>query len=335
MDDRKGRVPARPNWPQVAAEAAFAAVVAVALFAVGANLKLTFNPGALVGALVCPVPLVLVTIRHGPGVGGAMVGFAAGVLAAAEIPGASGLAFLLEIGVPALLLGLCMRRNIGPEWTVLFPAAALCAAFVIELGLRPGGIAGMGEAYREAMADLDRSLLEAQQFYEGLGGQGDMAAAAEMAAGLRAFARAAYPGVVAALNILATAAVSWLAMALAARTVATAVPAFTWALPEGMIWAFIGAAAAALAPWGPWRLIGLNALLVILVLYFLQGLSIAGYFTRRLELPWYVRLLAALMVALWPPLMALAVAAIIGVGLCDVWVAFRRVGAPPSSGATP
>ena len=138
---------------------------------------------------------------------------------------------------------------------------------------------------------------------------------------------------VAALNILAAAAVSWLAMALAARTVATPTPAFTWALPEGMIWAFIGAAAAALAPWGPWRLIGLNALLVILALYFLQGLSITGFVARRLELPWYVRLLAALMVALWPPLTALAVAGLTGVGLCDVWVAFRRVDAPPSSGA--
>lgn len=329
MDEDKGRVPARVTWVQAAGEAAFAAVVAVAVFAAGSTLKLRFNPGAL----VCPVPLILVAIRHRPAVSGLMVGTAAGVLAAAEIPGASALVFLLEIGIPALLLGLCMRRNVGPEWTVLVPAAALCAAFVLGLGLRAGGIAGLGEAYREAMAELDRGLLEAQQFYEGLGAQGDLAAAAEAAAALRTFARKAFPGLVVALNILATAAISWLAMALAARTVATTMPAFSWALPEGMIWAFIAAAGAALAPWGPWHLIGLNALLVISALYFLQGLSIAGFLIRRLDLPWYVRMLAVLMVALWPPLTALAIAVIIGVGLCDVWLAFRRMNAPPSSGA--
>jgi len=211
-------------------------------------------------------------------------------------------------------------------------AASLCAAFLVGLGVRAGGLDGMGSAYRELTAEIDRSLQEAQQFYESLGAQGDLAAAGEAAAALRVFARQALPGLLVAGNILAAAAIAVLAMMLAARTVGTGSPAFTWTLPEGMVWAFIAGGAATLAPWGPWHLIGLNALLVILALYFLQGLSIAGFFFRRLELPWYVRVLAVAIAVVWPPLTLLAVAGTIAVGLFDVWVAFRRLDVPRSPG---
>jgi uncharacterized protein YybS (DUF2232 family) len=324
------RDPAGAAVPRVRAlgEAAFAAVVAVALFAAGSTLRLRFNPAVL----ICPVPLVLVAIRQGALVGLPMVGIAAAVVAAAHMPGAAALAFVLEIGVPALVLGLCLRRNVALEWTVVLGAASLCAAFLLGLGIRAGGLDGLGPAYQELRTEIDRSLQEAQLFYENLGAQGDLAAAGEAAAALRVFAGKALPGMLAAGNLLAAAAISTLAMVLGARIVGSGTPAFTWTLPEGMVWAFIGAGAAALAPWGPWRLIGLNALLVILALYFLQGLSIAGFFFRRLEFPWYIRWLAALVAVVWPPLTLLVVTGTIAVGVFDVWVGFRRLDAPRSSG---
>ncbi len=328
MDEAGGAVVPRGSRLRALGEAAFAAVVAVALFAAGSSLRLRFNPAVL----ICPVPMVLVAIRQGVRAGVPMVAFAAAVVGAAQMPGATAPAFLVEIGVPALVLGLCLRRNVSLEWTVVLGAATLCAALVVELGVRAGGIAGLGQAYQGIVADVDRGLLQWQQFIEGLGSQGDPTGAADVAAALRALASKALPGLVGVLTILAAAAIAALAMALAARTVGTATPAFTWTLPEGMVWAFIAAAGATLAPWHPWYLIGLNALLVLMALYFLQGLSIVGFFFRRLELPWYLRWLAALVAVVWPPLTLLVVAGTIAVGLFDVWVAFRRLDVPRSSG---
>ncbi|HYB75189.1 MAG TPA: DUF2232 domain-containing protein [Candidatus Sulfotelmatobacter sp.] len=327
MDAAREPAGAGIPWARALGEAAFAAVVAVALFAAGSTLRLRFNPAVL----ICPVPMVLVAIRQGVRVGVPMVGLAAAVVAAAHMPGAAALAFVLEIGVPALVLGLCLRHNVGLEWTVVLGAASLCAAFILGLGVRAGGLDGLGPAYQEVRTEIDGNLQDAQQFYESLGAQGDLAAG-EAAGTLRVFAGRALPGLLAAGNLLAAAAISALAMVLAARTVGTGTPAFTWTLPEGMVWAFIGAGAAALAPWGPWRLLGLNALLVILALYFLQGLSIVGFFFRRLEFPWYIRWLAALVAVVWPPLTLLVVTGTIAVGVFDVWVAFRRLDAPRSSG---
>ncbi len=328
MDEARAAAPAGAPWVRAVGEAAFAAVVAVALFAAGSTLKLRFNPAVL----VCPVPIVLVAIRHGAWVGAPMAAFAAAVVGAAQMPGAPALAFLLEIGVPALVLGLCLRRNVALEWAVGLGAAALCGAFLVGMAIRAGGIDGIGAAYQELTAEVDRSLQEAQQFYEGLGIQGELGGAGEVAAALRPFARRALPGLLAAGNLLAAAAIAVLAMVLAARTVGTGSPAFTWTLPEGMVWAFIAAGAATLAPWRPWHLIGLNVLLVLLACYFLQGLSIAGFFFRRLELPRSLRLLAALVATVWPPLTLLAVAGTIAVGLFDVWVGFRRLDVPRSPG---
>ena len=323
MGGAKGKEAAAGPGGRGLAEAAFAAVAAVALYAAGSTLRFPFNPAVL----VCPVPLILVAIRHGATVGGTVVALAAGVLAAAQMPGGSAVGFLLFCGVPALALGLGMRRNLSPEGTVALGAAALGAAFALGLAVRGGGLDGVGLAFRQLTAGVDGWFLEAERVLEGLGSAGDLAGFPETLAALRALAQRALPGLLGSAAVLLAATLSALAMGLAARTVGSAPPPFTWALPEGLVWAFIGAAGATLAPWGPWRGIGLNALVVLLSLYLLQGLAIAGFFFRRLELPRSLRYLAVLLAGMWPPLTVFVVAVLIGVGLCDVWVAFRSLDA--------
>jgi hypothetical protein len=76
--------------------------------------------------------------------------------------------------------------------------------------------------------------------------------------------------------------------------------------------------------------LGLNGLIILLALYFLQGLSITAFVFKRYQLP---RTLGALSVVLllFQPLLALVVA---GVGLFDVWFSFRRLSFPRSPGPT-
>jgi hypothetical protein len=70
--------------------------------------------------------------------------------------------------------------------------------------------------------------------------------------------------------------------------------------------------------------VGLNGLIILIGLYFLQGLSIAAYLFQQFQLP---RILVALSVLLLLslPILPLLVA---GLGLFDVWFAFRRLSFP-------
>jgi hypothetical protein len=75
----------------------------------------------------------------------------------------------------------------------------------------------------------------------------------------------------------------------------------------------------------PWlKPVGLNGLIILIGMYFLQGLSIAVFLFQRFQLP---RVLGALSVLLLLslPFLPLLVA---GLGLFDVWFAFRRLSFP-------
>jgi hypothetical protein len=74
----------------------------------------------------------------------------------------------------------------------------------------------------------------------------------------------------------------------------------------------------------------LNGLIILIGLYFLQGLSIAAFLFQRFRLP---RLLGAVSVLLllFQPFLTLVVA---GVGLFDVWFGFRRLSVPKTPGQT-
>jgi uncharacterized protein YybS (DUF2232 family) len=101
-------------------------------------------------------------------------------------------------------------------------------------------------------------------------------------------------------------------------------PGFRWELPELLVWVFIGSGVLFLTG-VPWlRVIGLNGLVVLLGLYFLQGLSIAAFLFRRFQLPRFLATLSVILLV-FQPFFTLLVA---GLGLFDVWFAFRRLSLP-------
>ena len=74
------------------------------------------------------------------------------------------------------------------------------------------------------------------------------------------------------------------------------------------------------------KTIGLNGLILLAGLYFLQGLCIAGFLFRRFQLPRFLVTLSVLLLVI-QPFLTLVVA---GLGLFDVWFAFRRLNLPRS-----
>lgn len=313
------------RWLGMAVEMILAALLVVGLLASGSAFPIL---GVFL-SLLSPVPLVLLRLRHGWLALVLTLALATLALAGLSAP-RQGLAFLLEFGLPAVLLAEALRRGSRTELAVTGVAAVLTLGGTAVLVL--------------ASEHWTQPLLAVAQHVEGLladvegltarlGLAPDGAAPhTGTSAGLRSFLLMAFPGMFFTGSLLTAAGYVVLLRDLIRRwptQLGGAIPEpFRWEMPERLVWVFIGAGLLYLT--GPAGLgaVGLNLLVVLIGLYFLQGLSITASLFQRFHLP---RLLAALSVflLLFHPLFPLLVA---GVGLFDVWFGFRRLSLPKTPG---
>ena len=97
-----------------------------------------------------------------------------------------------------------------------------------------------------------------------------------------------------------------------------------WRSPEPLIWAVIGCGLIMLTPDTGVRLIGLNGLLILLTIYFLQGIAIVSFFFEKKRLPRIVRVVLYMMIAFQQIFLLI----VICLGLFDMWINFRKIDTP-------
>ena len=94
-----------------------------------------------------------------------------------------------------------------------------------------------------------------------------------------------------------------------------------WQAPDFMVWAVIGCGLLMLFPGGAIKLFGLNVLLISMTIYFFQGMGIVSFFFERKKVPRFFKILLYSLIAL----QQLALIAVIGIGLFDMWFDFRKL----------
>lgn len=315
------------RWLAMAVEVILAALMVVGLLASGSAFPIL---GVFL-SLLSPVPFVLLRLRHGfPALmlALALTTLTLGGLSAPE----QGLAFLLEFGLPTLLLAEGLRRGTRLELTVTGVAVLLTLG---GLGVLVLASDLWTQPLLAVSQHVERLLTDMEAFTARLGLSPDGATPLSgTSATLRPFLLMAFPGMFFAGSLLTAAGYVVLLRGLmrrwSARLGTSSAEPFRWELPEFLVWVFIGAALLYLTGLPGLQALGLNVLIVLIGLYFLQGLSIAVILFQRFHLP---RLLATLSVLLllFQPFLTLVVA---GVGLFDVWFAFRRLSLPKTPGRT-
>lgn len=315
------------RWVAQAAEVVLAALLAVGLFASGGLVPI-LGVGL---SLLCPLPLVVLGLRHGPlHLGAALLVVALTV--AGPLSSWQSLGFILEFGLPAILLAEGLRRGLRPELLVTAVAAALTLGGVVVLALQAGEwshpFSAVGRHVEMLVTDLE--ALTARIATPGDGGT----PLAVPIPRLRAFLLVAFPGLFFAGSVLTAAGYILLLRGMTRRWPAQlgglALGPYRWELPEPLVWAFIGSGLLYLTG-VPWLMpLGLNGLILLIALYFLQGLSIAAFLYQRFQLPRFLVTLSVLLLV-FQPFLALVVA---GLGLFDVWFAFRRLQLPKTPRGT-
>ncbi|MCK4501496.1 MAG: DUF2232 domain-containing protein, partial [Desulfuromonadales bacterium] len=100
----------------------------------------------------------------------------------------------------------------------------------------------------------------------------------------------------------------------------TGTPFVRWRLPSGLIWGLISAGALLLLPVEAVSLVGQNLLVVLLPLYFLQGMAVVSNYLQKKTYPPVVKGLIYLLLLILNPLPVI----ITCVGVFDLWIDFRR-----------
>lgn len=98
-------------------------------------------------------------------------------------------------------------------------------------------------------------------------------------------------------------------------------PLTEWKAPEILVWFAIGSGMILFLPSPALKMIGLNCLLVLMVIYFFQGIAIVAFYFERKKLPKFLKIALYLLIGIQQILIFF----VIGLGFFDVWLDIRKL----------
>lgn len=277
--------------------------------------------GAVLVNLFTPLPAAMLGMRFGPAWGAVTVGMTA-VMVVASSGGASMLLYLVQFGLPAMLIPWLLTRGVHWDRTIFVTLGLMLALGVVIL---IGVTSGSGASPTEFVdAQIDKEIEQAVTLMERLAGAdpspAESEAFREMIARMSDLMHRGYPGMlVVVCGVLQLVTVGLLALLARPKTLPG--PSLArWRSPELLVWALIVALFAVLFASGTLQTIAINVLIIILPVYFLQGLAVVEHFLTRTRLSTPLRAFSYLMLLLVNPLPVI----VTGVGVFDLWADFRK-----------
>jgi uncharacterized protein YybS (DUF2232 family) len=135
--------------------------------------------------------------------------------------------------------------------------------------------------------------------------------------------------IIPALAISSTLFVSWTSLLLAKPLLKSKklfFPSFDalklWQAPEHLVWIAIGCGATLLFPNKALKVVALNGLLILMTIYFFQGIAIVSFYFEKKKFPRLIRFILYSFIALQQIILLV----VIGLGFFDIWLNFRKLG---------
>ncbi len=94
-----------------------------------------------------------------------------------------------------------------------------------------------------------------------------------------------------------------------------------WKAPEFLVWGVIGSGLLLLYPDKAFKMLGLNGLIVLMMIYFFHGIAIVSFYFEKKQFPRLLRLFLYSLIALQQVVLLF----VIGLGFFDMWLNFRRL----------
>ncbi len=284
---------------------------------------MVFPPfGALIGIL-SPFPLVFVYLQRGRQVGIALVALVFVVLLLL-VGTNQAMLFLAEYALMALVLGEMIRIQLpGDRCIAISALASGFMSIVLLVVLFSNQETSMKEIFeKQVRAHFSQSMEVFESMSKNKTEVAEMKAFAEQAA--EGFA-ASYPAFLLIGSLLGAVAnyalvrIAW--MRLHGPGLFSERAFSQWICPENLVWGFILSGVALLLGKGMVADAGLNVFLVMLCIYFIQGLSITVHFLKVKKVPIFFWFVLFILFFVQPLLIGL----VAGLGVFDIWADFRKL----------
>jgi uncharacterized protein YybS (DUF2232 family) len=278
--------------------------------------------GPFVG-LVIPLPILFYRFKLGRSLGMLILtAVMLVVISAAGWNSIGTLAFLFELGLVGLILPEAFEMNLSVEKTVGITAGAVISTGTVILALY--SLLSTTSPWAVVSDYLEKSVKLALVMYREVDASGEkIDILAQSLEGIVYLMLRIIPAIV----IVTTLFVVWSNLLLARfllRSKQLFCPDFgklnQWKAPEHLIWAAIGSGGLLLFGHPGIKMLGINGLIVIMMIYFFQGIAIVSFYFEKKEFPKVLRAVLYSLIALQQLLLLVVIA----VGFFDMWIDFRR-----------
>ena len=278
--------------------------------------------GPFVG-LVIPLPILFYRFKLGRSLG--LLILAAVVLIVIFVVGWSSIgavAFLFELGLVGLILPEVFEMNLSVEKTVGITTGAVLATGAVMLALY--SLLSTASPWAVVSDYLEKSVEMAIAIYREIDASEEkIEILARSLEGILYLMLRIIPAIV----IVTTLFVVWSNLLLARsllRSKELFCPDFgklnQWKAPEHLIWVAIASGGLLLFAHPGIKMLGINGLIVIMMIYFFQGIAIVSFYFEKKQFPKVLRAILYGLIAMQQLLLLVVIA----VGFFDVWIDFRR-----------
>ena len=274
-------------------------------------------------SLLLPLPVLFYRSKLGRKAGLIVPGAAMAMLMVLTGGISIDVVFFLEMLFLGFLLSELFEMNLSVEKTVLYACGGvlltIAAGLVMYSQMAATGIYSLVSAYVAQNLEMTVAL------YRGMGASEEFVNAFSTSLDQIKYGLIRIiPAMVAASFLMVTWSNLLMARPLLKRW-GLFYPAFgvlnLWKAPDYLIWVLIGCGGFLMLPGSALKIIGLNGLLILLMVYFFQGIAIVSFFFEKKRFPRMLRIFFYSLIAI----QQLVLLVVIGMGLFDMWFNFRKI----------
>jgi uncharacterized protein YybS (DUF2232 family) len=280
----------------------------------------------LVGAMFIPVPILFYRLKLGRK-NGVLVPLICGSILYFVIGGMSAdLLFFVELLLIGFMLGELIELNYSIDKVMLYATGTVLISGI--LGLVFYSILS-GEGVNAIVSDyVSKNLELTMVLYQNMGmSEENIQLIDRFLADLQPLIVQILPAMVTASTLF----VAWTNILIARPVLKRRLlnypdfgPLNMWKAPEYLVWGVIACGLALFLPGKAINAIGQNGLLILMTVYFFQGIAIVSFYFEKKRFPRFIRFFLYTLIAV----QHLILLAVIGLGFFDMWVNFRRSDKP-------
>jgi uncharacterized protein YybS (DUF2232 family) len=299
-------------YPSAVKDIVLGICLCILIFAV----SYTFPFVGVFALLVLPLPVLFYRLKLGRNSGGIIAAISFAILMVMTRGFAFDTLYFGALLMTGMFLGECIERHMGIERTMIYTVTGVLgsalAAFVVYAGIQTTAMGDMVSDYITQYFHLTSALYT------------DMGIDKEQIAVLNSAFLIVMPGML-IVSYMTTVWLNILIIKKLLRRIGIILKNMEdlnrFKAPDLLVWVVIGLGVLLALPVGAAKYVGINCLIILMLVYFFQGIAIISFYFQKKGSPTFLKVFCYGLIAVQIYFLIL----VIGLGFFDNWINFRKL----------